>query len=109
MIAFPTIVNILSEILNDLLCEIHEVDFLLYGDKTHCTPFLSFSRICYDMYTNNIDILSERLSIYQKYFPLCKSFAIKNYTHHPINIENLVKSGIDIVNISFNDQCLITS
>lgn len=109
MIAFPTIVNILSEILNDLLYEIHEVDFLLYGDKTHCTPFLSFSRTCYEMYASNIDILSERLSIYKKYFPLCESFAIKNYTHHIVNIENLVKSGINIVNISFNDQCLLTT
>lgn len=105
MIAFPTIVHTLSNVLNDLLFEIHEVDFLLYGDKSLSTPFISFSQICYDMYNNNIDVLSERLSIYQKYFPQCKSYTIKNYTTHTINIENFAKNGIDIVNISFNDQC----
>lgn len=109
MIAFPTIVNTISDILNNLLYEIYEVDYLLYVDTQKCKPFLSFSKICFEFYSYGIDILSERLQIYKKYFPLLKNYTIKNYTPFKIDTQNLsacddIKCDFDLVDLTLNDQ-----
>ncbi len=99
LIAFPTILNAISDMLNSLLCQIHEVDFLLNNTSENKIAFLSFSQACYDMSVLGIDILLERVTIYKKYFPNQKQYTIKNYTSHVINVDNIVSNGVEIVKV----------
>lgn len=109
LIAFPTILNAISDMLNSLLCQIHEVDFLLNNTSENKLPFLSFSQACYDMSILGIDILLERVKIYKKYFPHQKQYTIKNYTSYTINVDNIVSNGIEIANVDqLKDSILLT-
>lgn len=80
-VAFPTIVNSISNALHNLLFQLHEIEHLLNGGRP---AFISYTSECADIYAHLGErVLHHRGAIYRELFGVT-DFVIKNYSHDAV-------------------------